>query len=366
MSKLKTILKEAAAAPDRTFGLDKAMRDHLKVVLEQACSNKQKSVLTVLLTLLYKKHLNPKQDIRLHRAGLRDRAKKGFSGRVLDTKEVTPFLRDECFPHMKESGWLTRSLEQAAPFSLDYKGAMRPAKLRASFLLVVDRIESGGDPLGCMKFLLRYLHDWRSKHGQVQMARPVGKGIAEIVNLLKDHWEQTEGGRSRLPVLAVYAAYICLTSEVKRYKKCQLESLKRHPAPDTKTGSAGDIQVKNENGMLVEVVEIKHKIAITARLVAASKEKAAPRGAKTYYILSTNEKINPTEMTKITQEIQKARKQFGCQIIVNGVATTLRYYLRLMADTDKFVHEYVRLMESDEDVGFGAKRSWGDLVASSS
>ena len=367
MSKLKNILKEAVAAPDRTFGLDKAVRDHLGVVLKNACSGQHKAVLAVVLTLSYKKHTDPEQDIRLHKAGLRDGSKRGFSGRGLDSKEVTPFLREENFPYMAAgSGWLTRSLEQSEPYSFNYRGAIRPAKLKASFLQIVDRVEHGEDPLNCMKFILRDLHDWRVEYAKLRMAKPLGKGITEIVSLIKDHWERTEDSASRLPVLAVFAAYQRLTLEVKRYKKCKLQPLLPHNAADSKTGRAGDIQVNGDNNLPMEAVEIKHKIPITERLVDESMEKATTDGAKTYYILSTNEKIAPNEMTKITQKIQSAKRQFGCQIIVNGVATTLKYYLRLMADTDEFVHEYVKLMESDRGVAFGAKRFWNELVARSS
>ena len=62
-----------------------------------------RAVLTVLITLLLKKTLDPAQDIRLHQAQMEG----GFSGRSLDTSEVTPFMKDMSFPAMSESGWLT-------------------------------------------------------------------------------------------------------------------------------------------------------------------------------------------------------------------------------------------------------------------
>ena len=74
--------------------------------------NSNKGVYTVLVTLSYYKLLYPKQDIRYHQKAL----KAGFSGRSFDTKYVTPILRVNDFPCMAESGWLTRSLEQASPY----------------------------------------------------------------------------------------------------------------------------------------------------------------------------------------------------------------------------------------------------------
>lgn len=367
MSKLKEIMDQAVAETDRTFELDETMQDRLNDVLKNACSGKQKAVLTVLLTLLYKKHMNPVQDIRLHQASLRDGIKKGFSGRGLDEREVTPFLAEENFPHMKGgSGWLTRSLEQHAPYSLDYGGNIKPAKLKESFLDIVDQIENGASPLNCMKFILGRLHDWRSENAEMQMAKPLGKGIAEIVNLIKDHWDLGNGGSAKLPVLAVYAAYKCLTSEVRRYKNCKLLPLHSHTAADIRTGRVGDIQVNGENGFPMEAVEIKHSLPITAKLVTESVEKITSSGANTYYILSTNESISCEEMKKITQNALSAKQQYGCQIIVNGVATTLKYYLRLLADTDQFVREYIKLMESDNEITYEVMRSWNDLVDRSS
>lgn len=44
---------------------------------------------------------------------------KGYSGRSFDTKYITPFMKFK-FPKiaMRESGWLTRSLEQLEPYDL--------------------------------------------------------------------------------------------------------------------------------------------------------------------------------------------------------------------------------------------------------
>ena len=38
------------------------------------------------------------------------------------------------FPAMAESGWLTRSLEQAHPYTLDYPGKITPKIVKEAFL----------------------------------------------------------------------------------------------------------------------------------------------------------------------------------------------------------------------------------------
>src|SRR3989344_3274955 len=71
-------------------------------------SEQRKAVLTVLVTSLCNKIIDPRQDIRLHQSNL----KKGYSGRTLDTKYITPFMKQKGFPAMVESGWLTRRSEE--------------------------------------------------------------------------------------------------------------------------------------------------------------------------------------------------------------------------------------------------------------
>ncbi len=52
----------------------------------------------------------------------------GFSGRTVDTQFITPVLKKIDLPSMAESGWLTRSLEQPYPYTLDYKGKINRIK----------------------------------------------------------------------------------------------------------------------------------------------------------------------------------------------------------------------------------------------
>ncbi len=80
--------------------------------------NSGKGVYTVLITLLTHKLLYKSQDIRKHQKNMAD----GFSGRSIDTKFITPTLKELGLPSMAESGWLTRSLEQPYPYTFDYEG----------------------------------------------------------------------------------------------------------------------------------------------------------------------------------------------------------------------------------------------------
>ncbi len=97
-----------------------------------------KGVYTVLTTSLVYKSNNPNQDIRFHQANMNN----GYSGRSFDTRFITPFLKQKQFlGAMKESGWLTRSLEQNLPYILDYPGKISNIDVKKAFLEILDDIE---------------------------------------------------------------------------------------------------------------------------------------------------------------------------------------------------------------------------------
>lgn len=97
-----------------------------------------KAIVTVLTTSLVKKIENPEQDIRYHKNEL----KGGYSGRTLDTKFITPFFK-KYFSRfaMKESGWLTRSIEQPHPFTLKFPGKIKNKEVKQAFLQILHDIE---------------------------------------------------------------------------------------------------------------------------------------------------------------------------------------------------------------------------------
>ena len=108
---------------------------------------KQKGVYTVLITLLIHKSLNPQQDIRFHQENL----SKGFSGRTIDTKYITPTLKSLGLPSMSESGWLTRSLEQPFPYLMDYQGKISGKGVKDAFLSILDFLEVKTEPINQQK-----------------------------------------------------------------------------------------------------------------------------------------------------------------------------------------------------------------------
>ncbi len=329
----------------------KSIRTWLDGIIDE--SDTRRAVLAVLITLILKKIISPEQDIRNHQAGMDG----GFSGRGLDARVVTPFLKEKDFPYMRGgSGWLTRSLEQNKPYDENYPGQIKPASLKEAFLNVIKEIQqNNGDAYCALMYILSELSKKRDKRTGILLERPTNLYIHQIIERLQKHFASNDKGVARLPVLAVYAVYIQLIKEIKKYEGCELEALQPHTSADEKTGLLGDVQI-SANNRPIEAVEIKHNIKLTPEIVNDCYTKIKKTPIKTYYLLSTNDEMhNWQEISSIVLEI---REGHGCQMIVNGLVQTLKYYLRLLKDTSAFIDSYVTLVENDQDVPYSLKIKW--------
>jgi len=338
--------------------LDDEARRHIDYIISRSESNK--GMVTVLTTLLVHKIVTPEQDIRYHQAGM----KNGFAGRGIDQTYVTPFMKSVSFPAMAESGWLTRSLEQSHPYTLDYPGKITPKEAKIAFLSIIDAIQAkGSKPADLLLYMFVLLIRQRDSM-TVELAKPHSLSISAIIALLEKHFtaKYSSFGASRLPTLAIYAAYRCMMSQVSRYKNKILCPLENHNSPDAQSGRIGDVDVNNADNTAFEGVEIKHEIIITKRLVADAYEKFKIHTTDRYYLLTTANMDN-ADWNAINTEIRRISQIHGCQVIVNGVYATLNYYLRLLVDTAAFIEYYVECMKTDDAIKFQHKTMWNDIVS---
>ncbi len=330
---------------------------NLRTVVENA--ETQKAVLGVTLTSLVYKVYDPKQDIRKHQEGM----KGGYSGRTFDTKYVTPFLKDK-FPHfaMAESAWLTRSLEQPQPFNLNYAGKIRNTVLKTAFLKILDQIQS--DSTLAPKFLVALMGlmlEATAKDdaliAKVHITSSVT--ISKIIDAFNLHIRHDYGkgvvGTARLPVLAIYSVYNLLMPDVKRYAGKILMPLESHTSPDSRSKSLGDIDVNNPDNTCFESVEIKHNKPITADMVGVAYRKIRNTNIDRYYILTTSEP-NFDDYESVMQKLEKYKKVHPCQIIVNGVIPSLKYYMRLISSPQDIIDEYTKWLEFEYQRASGIKR----------
>lgn len=323
---------------------------------------RSKAVYTVLVTLLVHKTLNPRQDIRFHQAQI-----GGFSGRNIDTQYITPTLQQLGLPAMAESGWLTRSLEQPNPYTLDYPGKIGNKSVKEAFLNLIDWVEKKPDKAELVLRILLNEIIQNTKSNQVKIVKIANAekfNISNILDMLEEHFNfnYKTHGASKLPVIAFYAIYQILIEEVERYKLCTLRTLASHTASDLTSKSAGDIEVFDENNKLFEAVEIKQGKKIDLQMIRIAKEKIIKYNPQRYCIFSSDD-LKKSESELIDVEISEIAKSHGCQLIVNGTIPTFKYYLRLVTSLDNFINKYSTLIESDRELQSNHKIKWNEILS---
>ena len=376
MNQIRSILEDTyqiAASSDSTYAaLSESQESWVNTLMEKAESFR--AVLTVLITSLVKKIQTPTQDIRYHQ----DNLPNGYSGRGLDTDQITPFMKEKFRRFaMAESGWLTRSLEQAHPYTLEYPGKIRSKTVKDAFLQILNDIEENkADPQRYLRAIFSALitlmeesqisFDFLKESQHTEIVT-----IGEIVDLLRRHFSHDYGvaGASRLPVLAVYSAYEMLMG-IQRYEGKTLLPLKSHTTADTKSHgirAIGDIEVMHDNRFF-EGVEIKHNIPISLGIVEDAYQKFAPTSVSRYYLLTTAEP-NVEDVDAVNDFVSEIHRQHRCEVIVNGILPSLKYYLRLLRSPQLFLEGYLRNLQLDYEQKAEIKephlRYWETLLNSS-
>lgn len=370
---LENAYQRAESIRDTDFGLSKIQRARVETILKKA--EAQKAVVAVLITSLVKKIETPTQDVRYHKTGLPN----GYSGRGFDTRHVTPFIAEK-FPRFEMkggSGWLTRSLEQAHPFTLEFPGKIRDQSVKEAFLRILNDIEeNSANPEKYLHAVFASLIALMERANRIVRENSIVDfasqkdivTIENIVNLLKTHFSigYDIAGASRLPVLAVYSAYEMFMGTGWYHGKT-LSPLKSHTTSDIKSGGIGDIEVLDETGDFFEGVEIKHNIPISPTLVRDAFQKFAQTSVSRYYLLTTAEP-DVNDRDAVNQLVEKIHTQHGCEVIVNGILPSLKYYLRLLSNPKLFLDCYTKNLQVDFEMNTDIKedhvRYWTDLLSS--
>lgn len=338
---------------------------------------KRKGVYTVLVTLLTHKSLFPEQDVRFHQHNL----SSGFSGRSIDTQYITPTLKNLGLPSMAESGWLTRSLEQPFPYTMEYQGKISGKGVKNAFLSILNFLEIEVEAINQKRVselllisLLKTVIELSSKEklefNRIQELYPQASKkfeikINDIVSYLQEHFycKYTTKGASKLPVIAIYAIYELLIKEIARYKNFSLKPLGSHTASDRTSKSAGDIEIYSiePDNYLLEVIEIKYERLIDKHMVEIAKEKILRFSPERYLILSSAN-VKEEDENDINRMINEILNNHQCQVIVNGIFPTLKYYLRLVSSLSEFINCYSGLIEKDQEINFEHKQKWADIL----
>ena len=128
------------------------------------------------------------------------------------------------------------------------------------------------------------------------------------------------------------------------------------------------MEILTAENELFEGVGIKHNIRITPTLAADAYEKFAPTPANRYYLLTTAEpNIEPGRESEMATLLDRIRREHGCEVIVNGLLPSLKYYLRLLPDPPAFIETYTRVLQADYEQSAVIKtvhlEKWRELLA---
>lgn len=358
MDNLDTIISNSKSIYDIN-GVPSVIYKHLQLIGKN--SSKRKGIYTVLTTLLYYKYLHPEQDIRKHQAQIEN----GLSGRSFDTKYVTPILKKHKLPSMAESGWLTRSLEQPYPYTLDYNGKI-PQLLKNPFLETLDYVQKNPKKaIYMLRILLHTVIEETSKNQIkiIPLSNPEKLTIDKTINALNEHFSHHYGTHNgaKLPVLAFHAIYISLINEIKRYEDCYLAPLASLTACDKSNKASGDIEIFHKDNTLFEAIEIKLDKQIDTQIVRVVEEKIYKQNPQRYYILSVLG-INSNDAEEISEIVHNVSTKHGCQIIINGLLPTIKYYLRLITNLQTFIENYSNAIQEDNELQIEHKSFWNALI----
>ena len=136
-----------------------------------------------------------------------------------------------------------------------------------------------------------------------------------------------------------------------------------HTASDRTSKTAGDIEIFDKKKKLIEAIEIKYTKPIDLQMVLNAKDKILKHNPRRYYIFSSAD-IKPDDKIKIQDEIDFIASNHGCQVIVNGIILTLKYYLRLNMSIEKFLEDYSQLVEQDKELQTVQKIQWNNILKS--
>ena len=195
----------------------------------------------------------------------------------------------------------------------------------------------------------------------IPLKNPDSLTIDNIVQALQEHFFFQYGTHNgaKLPVLAFHAIYTCLIQELKRYRGCYLMPLSSLTACDKTNKASGDIEIFRD-GKLFESIEIKLDKKITAQILRVAQSKIYHWNPNRYYILSALG-ILEKEQDEISDVVHEISLQHGCQVIVNGLIPTIKYYLRLLDNLSDFVKIYSSTIESDVELQKVHKEKWNEL-----
>lgn len=102
------------------------------------------------------------------------------------------------------------------------------------------------------------------------------------------------------------------------------------------------------------------EIDIDSHIVNRVIEKIHRFNPSRYYVLSTSG-VRSSDSTDINNKVFELGVEHGCQLIVNGLYTTLKYYMRLIDDTTTLINTISTNISTDKELKVEHKIKWKEL-----
>jgi DNA (cytosine-5)-methyltransferase 1 len=320
-----------------------------------------------ILTCLVCTAMDNKVDPRYHREPKNDmksppNGDKWFSGRSISEKVLVEWMKDDARNfRVANSGWQTRTYERPYPYDLNYPENI--SYIKDEFLKILDYANKNRDKAHLLiaYFFRKEIEFIKAKGIQLAKMAKDNFGneilITDVISALKCHFLTEKS--SHLPVIAVYSIYELIQNEVKSYKKLNLKPMDHHNSADKRTGAIGDIELEDETDV-IEAIEVKHNIKIDVRILIDAQEKILTSRVKRYYILTTHNECTFKDK-KMEDIIEKIYSQHGCQIIINGVISTINYYLRMCSSPVEFLKKYTHNLSQSSVVTIEQLTIWNEI-----
>lgn len=338
--------------------------DFIKALIGIAklCEKASTGYLNIITGMTIKAAYGDSIDVRYHQIQIQDQTDRpaGFNFRGVSEKVIYHWMEMHEF-HGAKSGWQTRTFERPKPYFLSYDENI--GDIKSDFLNAYDQLETKSQDakLGLALLMLKRI-ELREKT-KISLAIPLIQDVIQITHLFEEHFfykYKDSKGASRLPVLALHSIYKVLLEELTRYDGKVLKELELHSAADSQTGSIGDIEIANSDGSIFEAVEVKHQIPLSKELVDSAKQKIRGSQVDRYYILTTHQMHDPDE--QLIKEVENVKRLLGCQMIVNGVIPSIKYYLRLLANPGAVLPYYAEELATDKAIGFEHRDVWNKIA----
>jgi hypothetical protein len=277
------------------------------------------------------KSIIPDQSVRLHKGGLRTVGfswTNGISMRTIDSKYITPFLREHKLLSINKDGiMMTRSLAENYPYSQLYKADMRgPLK---EWISIVDAIEDGTiKPSTALNYLISILKNKSDNIKKLadfvceQAKNYTVNSFNDIEELLIKFYNSTRYSARAFEVVMHGFMQAIFTISCNDHK---LKPLTQMRSANKKHGNTGDIEIA-EGPVVIESWDAKFGKTYLLEELGELEEKTSKSSGITVagFVVDANASAKP----EISEKISEIHDSTGIDIYIFNFKDWISFQLK--------------------------------------